>query len=88
MPAAVSTAMYHFQGNPNPPRAPRGYQVPSGPRFHPSNRHNNYGGISSRPLLRVRRDANDESLLQPNAVSKFRDVDKLTDSEEDEMSRI
>ena len=91
MPAAVDTAMYHFQGNPNPPRGPRGYQVPSGPRFQPSNRNNNYrnnnyGGISSRPLLRVRQDANDESFLQPNAVSKFRDLDKLTDSEEDEMS--
>ena len=86
MPPAVSTAMYHFQGNPGPPRAPRDYQVRSGPRFHPSKRNNNYGGISSRPLLRVRQDGNDESFLQPNGVSKFRDVDKLTDSEEDDMS--
>lgn len=86
MQPAVSTAMYHFQGNPNPPRAPRGYQVPSGPRFHPSNRNNNWGVKASRPLLRVRQDANDESFPQPKGVSKFRDVDKLTDSEEDDMS--
>lgn len=88
IPPAASSAMYHFQGSTNPPRAPRGYRPPTGPRFHPSSRnnYNNYGGISSRPLLRVRQDANDESFLQPNAVSKFRDVDKLTDSEEDEMS--
>ncbi len=86
MPAAVSNAMYHFQGNPNPPPGPRGYQVPSGRRFQPSSRNNNFGGKSARPLLRVRQDADDRSFLQPNALSKFRDVDELTDSDEGDMS--
>ena len=92
MPTPARDAMYRFQanhngsfqGNRNPPRGPRGYQ--SGPRSRPNDRSNRWGAISSRPLLRVRQDADDHSFLQPTGPSKFRGVDELTDSEEDEMS--
>ena len=99
MPAAASNAMYHFQGNqgnsnPAPPRGPRG---PRGPRsyqndsrFRPGNRNGRFapGAMSSRPLLRMRPDdqPDDNSFLDPNRVSKFREVDEITDSGEDEMS--
>jgi non-canonical poly(A) RNA polymerase PAPD5/7 len=87
MPAATRDAMYRFQGNPDAPRGPRGFQ--SAPRNRPpqNQRFSRPGAAHLRPLLRIQQNADDRSFVQPSGKSKFRNIDDITDSDEDEMSQ-
>lgn len=74
----------------------RGPPPPSRSRYpnsrrEPSKRYDSRGPpsaprIATRPLLRLRDDAEDPSLLDPSAEFKFRNLDELTDSEEEVMA--
>jgi non-canonical poly(A) RNA polymerase PAPD5/7 len=92
MPPHGREGVYHFQGNGGhyPPQAPRGprNQQP-GSRYrndrHPGGR---FAPIHQRPLLRARHDHREETFSphDPLSKNKFRDVEDLTDSQEENMS--
>ncbi|OAL39403.1 hypothetical protein AYO20_01273 [Fonsecaea nubica] len=102
-PANGGSGMYYFQGSLNSrdrePPAPSGYRSRSeyhGARSQPRRDQARRPPpafrktAADRPLLRLRHDdSTDPSLEDPNSTSKskFRNVDELTDSEEEEMAQ-
>lgn len=86
MPDSVREAMFSFDGVRKPNR---GY----GREVKGNNRRGGYGRnprpprtTSSRPLLRQRGGVDEQIFRDTSVADKFRNVDELTDSEEDVMS--
>lgn len=84
VPSSLRETMYRFNANQNPP--------PSGPRNASGSqpRRNDFPhrrpGLSSRPLLRQKQNAEAIQMFRdPAARDRFRDVENLTDSDEDMM---
>ncbi|KAI1628233.1 topoisomerase TRF4 [Exophiala viscosa] len=94
-PREADNGMYYFRGSRDEdtrrdysyrPR-PRYPDPRDGPRRRdPYRRPYNPARIAERPLMRLNNQVEDSSLLDPNADLKFRNLDEITDSEEEVMA--
>jgi non-canonical poly(A) RNA polymerase PAPD5/7 len=93
MPAALRDSMFALEGVDRRPNQGRNYNARQRPRE--TNRHRDRRsdrprfsyprGASFRPLLRQQPNTDEQVLRDTSAADKFRNVDELTDSEEDDM---
>lgn len=88
-PSEASNGMYYFRGSRDEDTR-RDYSYRPRPRYQdPRDRYrrpHNPARIAERPLLRLNHQVEDSSLLDPNADLKFRNLDEITDSEEEAMA--
>jgi len=94
-PREADNGMYYFRGS-RDEDARRDYSYRPRPRYpdprdgprrrEPYRRPPNPARIAERPLLRLNNQVEDSSLLDPNADLKFRNLDEITDSEEEVMA--
>ncbi|KAK5559463.1 hypothetical protein LTR46_002505 [Exophiala xenobiotica] len=89
-----SNGMYYFRGSRDEdtrsfdtyrPRPREPYRRDGPARRDQMRRYPQAHRIAERPLFRLEHKHEDSSLLDPNADSKFRDLDQLSDSEEEAM---
>lgn len=88
IPVSVREAMFSFDGV-RKPSAPRGRpdqhrNTARGRHYRPGGRHSR--STASRPLLSQQHGGEQQILRDTSVADKFRNVDELTDSEEDAMS--
>ncbi|KIX02346.1 uncharacterized protein Z518_08287 [Rhinocladiella mackenziei CBS 650.93] len=96
-PADANREMYYFQGNRNnDDRSDNSYRPKSRdfsarnetPRRDHFRRLPPVNKIAERPLLKLKHDEDENlALMGPNVESKFRNLDELTDSEEEAMAQ-